>query len=80
MDESNKTYVRIHLLITNLLTTGSLSLLLNYLTNGKLIWDAWLKIWAIVFVLVLILSQFVPKGVHLMLKTILSSCHKSGEN
>ncbi|QDJ26167.1 hypothetical protein LPICM17_340016 [Lactococcus piscium] len=80
MDESNKIYVRIHLLITNLLTTGSLSLLLNYLTNGKLIWDAWLIIWAIVFVLVMILSQIIPKGVHLMLKVILSSCHKSGEN
>lgn len=80
MNESNKTYVRIHLLITNLLTTGSLSLLLNYLTNGKLIWDAWLIIWAIVFVFVMILSQIIPKGVHLMLKVILSSCHKSGEN
>lgn len=68
------------MLITNLLTTGSLSLLLNYLTNGKLIWDAWLIIWAIVFVLVMILSQIIPKGVHLMLKVILSSCHKSGEN
>lgn len=64
-------YQTVHFVLTSLITTGIMTLFLNFLSNRKIDWFIWLKTWSLVFVLILILSRIIPNLVNYILKKLI---------